>query len=336
MADDRAMVIVWRVWERCSLGCAFCGYSRELPGKRLVADPQQIVRFARVLAEVQQQAGRALLISWLGGEPLDWPELPGLSRHLHRDLQLLLSVTTNGLPLEVPRVRESLLHDYAELTISLDGCAEFHDAVRKLPGLTARVRRGVQQLQSQASSLLLRVNTVLMRGNIEGFPEFCEEMAAWGFQELTFNQLGGNDRPEFYPENRLLPEQVERFLAQLPDLQQKMAEHGLAIRGAPRYLQRIVVTTRGERLAIEDCHPGSEFLFIDAAGRISPCSFSSAAYGIPLDEIDSPAEFLRLTQRFRDLRRRQRIGACDDCHATHVFEKFRSGALADQEESCEG
>jgi MoaA/NifB/PqqE/SkfB family radical SAM enzyme len=62
---------------------------------------------------------------------------------------------------------------------------------------------------------------------------------------------------------------------------------------ALRYLQRIAATTRGERIAIEDCLPGSEFLFIDAQGRISPSSFSSTVYGISVDEIDSVEEFPR-------------------------------------------
>jgi hypothetical protein len=60
------------------------------------------------------------------------------------------------------------------------------------------------------------VNTVLMRGNVEAFGGFCEAMADWGFHELTFNALGGNERPEFFAANHLLPQQVRRFAAELP------------------------------------------------------------------------------------------------------------------------
>jgi radical SAM protein with 4Fe4S-binding SPASM domain len=97
----------------------------------------------------------------------------------------------------------------------------------------------------------------------------------------------------------------------------------MVIRGAERYLARIVATTNGEPIAIEDCHPATEFLFISAQGRISPCSFSSDAYGVPIAEVGTAEEFLQLPVRFREIRRRNRISACNDCHATHVFDKFQ-------------
>lgn len=326
--DSGGFVVVWRVWEFCALACRYCGYSREMIRPRLGADWNSAVAFGGVLSDVQQRTGRAVLVSWLGGEPLAWGRLPEIACIFRRELGLRLGVTTNGLPLESPRVRESLLEDYDQITISVDGPAPFHDWARGLAGAFFRIRKCVRQLRAEdpAGRLRRRVNTVLMRGNVASFGPFCEEMADWGFHELSYNPLGGNDRPAFHAAHRLLPEQVERFVHELPELRRRMAERGLLIRGGERYLDRLAATAAGRSIAIDDCRPGTEFLFVDAAGRISPCSFSSERYGISISEIDSAEKFLELPRRFRALRLLQRLPACDDCHATHVFDKFK-GAL---------
>lgn len=321
-ASSTPLIVVWRVHEECPLACAFCGYSRTVARTRRSVAAEDVLRFGRTLADYGRAAGREVLVSWLGGEPLLWPHLAEVSRAL-RDEGLRLGVTTNGLLLASPETRRLLIETHEQATISIDGLAAFHDRVRGQPGLFARLQAIVAAFRQEAPGcVLLRVNTVLMRGNIGGFAEFCEEMAEWGFDELTFNQLGGNDRPEFYPANRLLPEQVERFCAELPDIRGAMSARGLRIAGSDQYLERIRRTTNGERLPIADCRPGEAFLFIDEQGRVSPCSFTSAEYGVPLGELDSVAAMEQLGGRFRSARRIACAAACGDCHATHVFEKF--------------
>ena len=322
------LVVVWRVYEHCGLRCRFCGFSRELVRPRRTARSESVLAFGRVLADYQQATGRSVLVSWLGGEPLQWADLERLSHTFRRTYGLRLGVTTNGVPLGSADTRAVLQADYEQLTVSVDGLAAFHDVVRDSPGLFQRVRADVLRLRASdpKRSLLLRVNTVLMRGNIEAFPAFCAEMATWGFDELTFNQLGGHDRPEFYPANRLLPQQVERFERALPALRRRMSARGMRIRGSARYVQRIGCTSRGERIAIDDCRPGERFLFIDEHERVSPCSFTCEGYGVPLAEIDSAETLAELPARFARLRRQRRLDACDDCHSTHVFDKFREPA----------
>src|SRR5262245_13164528 len=111
---DPDLVVVWRVYEPCNLGCHFCGYSRTVDRPRHVADPERLVAFAEVLADFQQATGRSVLVCWLGGEPLLWPALPKVSRVVRR-LGLRLGVTTNGTPLAAPAVRDSLAADYDQL-----------------------------------------------------------------------------------------------------------------------------------------------------------------------------------------------------------------------------
>jgi MoaA/NifB/PqqE/SkfB family radical SAM enzyme len=331
--SNSQIVILWRVWENCSLACRFCGYSREVKTDRNSVQPRHVLKFGRILQAAQQVSERSILVSWLGGEPLAWPGLSRLSRLYCCHFGLRLSVTTNGLPLAQRGVRTSLLSNYEQVTISIDGLGEFHDRVRGQAGLFERVRRCVERLccDDVDGRLLRRVNTILMRGNIESFGDFCHQMADWGFHELTFNQLGGNERPDFFQANRLLKWQVERFAAELPELRRQCAARGLMISGSDRYLARIQATAAGERFAVDDCHPAEDFLFIDALGRISPCSFTGDCYGISVDDLRTVEQFLQLPERFRAMRRQKRSMACGDCHATHIFDKFKRRHLVESE-----
>jgi MoaA/NifB/PqqE/SkfB family radical SAM enzyme len=321
---NEELVVVARVYTRCTLGCLFCGYSGALRRDRPVAERRRLLALGAALAGFQQRHGRSVLVCWLGGEPLEWPELPRLAGVFRGRYGLRLGVATNGLPLGAAAVRQELIANYEQLTVSLDGRAPFHEQVRGQAGLFARVRTHVARLQAEdvAGRLRWRVNTVLMRDNIGAFGEFCAEMAEWGFQELTFNPLGGRERPDFYRDHHLLPEQVDRFRAELPGLRRALAARGLQIRGSDRYLHRMACTAAGQRIAVGDCQPGRQFLFVDEFNRASPCAFACADYAVPLAELDSPEAWRALPERWARCRRRRRAAACDDCQAPHVFAKF--------------
>lgn len=322
------LIVLWRVFEQCNLGCDFCGYSTQIDRPRAVADVERVIALGETLSAYSQSRGRRVLVSWLGGEPLLWPELPRLSRLFHRELGVRVGVTSNGLPLGSTGVRASLVTDYAQLTVSVDGVGAFHDACRNSPGLYDRLRRNVIALRAEAdaagSPLLIKVNTILMRGNVAEFETLCREVAEWGVRELTFNQLGGNDRPEYYPANRLLPEQVDRFVSELPGVRERVSRLGLVIHGSERYLHRLASTARGQRIPIDDCAPGAWFLFIDEHGRVAPCSFTADTYGVAMKEIVTWEDLEALPKEFAG-RRCHRVAACDDCHSTQVFDKFASG-----------
>ena len=325
--NDR-LVIVWRVYEPCNMGCHFCGYSREIPRKRHTTSPEVILNFGKTLSDFQQVKGTQVLVSWLGGEPLLWKELPAIAEIYHKEYAIKLGVTTNGSLLGREDIRASLAAHYSLVTISIDGFAEFHDFHRGEKGLFEKIKRAIpllmDEINASSSPLTVRINTILMRENIHQFESFCMEMARWGVRELTFNQLGGIDRPEFYPDNRLLPEQAVRFAEELPSIQQKAQAMGLKIFGTRQYLERIIATSKDVAIPIEDCNPGTRFLFIDEENRVSPCNFTTHAYGIPLSELATADHLLQLPARFRYKQINERAAPCNNCHSTQAFAKFNS------------
>jgi len=210
----------------------------------------------------------------------------------------------------------------------IDGefCDDSADRSRGWADGYAALRRDVTALANEKRNghvgPLLRANVLLMRQTIAGFAQLCFELSEWGFEEVTFNQLGGNDRPEFYPAHRLLPEQADRFAEELPGLRAVLARRGLRLGGGEPYLRRIRASARDERLPVGDCKPGQQFLFINETGLVAPCSFSAFDYGVPLDQIASVEALCGLSARFAEGRRRRRLPACEDCHSTQIFEKF--------------
>jgi MoaA/NifB/PqqE/SkfB family radical SAM enzyme len=237
-----------------------------------------------------------------------------------------VSTTTNGTRLGSADLRAHLLRHYAELTVSIDGFSALHDRLRGWNGGFSRVREGVRELAAEKHRLgtgpRLRANVVLMRDNVEEFPALCTELVSWGIEEVTFNQLGGNDRPSFHAAHRLLPAQIEQLAGELPRLRAALARSGVRLCGGPSYVERIRATAVGRRIPVLDCDPGASFLFIDEDGLVAPCSFTGAEYGVPIASITSLADLLALRGRFARSRSTDRLPVCNDCPSTHVFAKF--------------
>lgn len=320
-----SLVVVVRVTTLCPMACQYCGYSREVMRDRRTLSTASLARFGHALQQYRSATGRKILVCWLGGEPYLWPDLWPVTQLYSEEYKLPIGVTTSAVNLDIPAIQRNTLRWIDELTISVDGLAEHHEWARQSPGTWPRLRRTVQKLAKIRAdfSPILRANLVLMRSNIDQFAAICRELATWGFDELTFNQLGGLDRPEFYPHNRILPAQWPTFRSQLTALRSALGARGLVIAGSDAYLDRLQATTMGNTVPVADCLPGQEFWFIDELGRLSPCSYTSHTYSLPIDELTAVQQLLQIPDQLKLLRQRTLCQACTDCHATHWFDKFR-------------
>lgn len=320
------MIVLWRITTRCNLACPFCAYDRRLPFPRVDADPAAIEDFAQLLGAYRLKTGERVLLSWLGGEPLLWPPLLVLSRRLRLAHGLSISATSNGTLLHRQAVRAGILDAFDELTFSIDGLADFHDPLRGWAGGFARLQSGIGALlrerAASGAGLKLRANLVLMRANLAQLEALCTLLADWGVDEITFNQLGGRDRPEFFPAHALRPHDVAMLQALLPDLRRRLADRNVRLCADDLYLRRIAASVAGEAWPVADCRPGEPLLFVDEAGHVSPCSFTTHAYGVPLAQLRCVQDLIDLPQKFHARRRQAAATACSDCPSTRVFAKF--------------
>ncbi len=67
---------------------------------------------------------------------------------------------------------------------------------------------------------------------------------------------------------------------------------------------------------------GEEFWFVDELGRLSPCSYTSTKYFVPIEELRCRRLGTHSDAAERDEKQSACL-ACTDCHATHKFAKFR-------------
>ncbi|MEE9910296.1 MAG: radical SAM protein [Deltaproteobacteria bacterium] len=321
------MIVVWRVTEKCNLCCRFCACDRDLQKPRLDADPGEILRFGAVLAEYSRTSGDPILVSWLGGEPLIWPSLFELSEIFYNRYNIRLSTTTNGSTLASAAVRSHLLKYFSELTVSVDAVGKAHDDLRGWPGgyeyLKLNIPRLAAEKKRAGHGLVLRTNVLLMSETFPCFEQLCNELAAWGMEEVTFNQLGGNDRPEFYPDHRLSPEQADMLAGKFLYLHDHLSGRGLRLKGSRDYLVRIQASARNISIPVKECHPGQNFLFIDERGTVAPCSHATVECGIPIRSIRTTGDVRKLGAIFTDRRRQRNPQACGNCLGNHVFKKFR-------------
>jgi MoaA/NifB/PqqE/SkfB family radical SAM enzyme len=128
----RRLVLVWRVTERCDTRCPFCAFDAGRHRPRRELDPAEALRFGDLVARWARDGGRAVLVSWLGGEPLLWPELQATSA-ARRSRGPHLGLTTNGRGLGDRDRRRWALETLDELTLSIDGPPSVHDRIRGRP-----------------------------------------------------------------------------------------------------------------------------------------------------------------------------------------------------------
>jgi MoaA/NifB/PqqE/SkfB family radical SAM enzyme len=320
------MIVVWRITERCNLSCPFCAYDRTLERSRQTIEEGTTKQFGRTLAQYQSQTGDSVLVSWLGGEPFLFPRLSELTVFFKTELGLRVSATTNGTMLNNSALREHILNHYAELTVSVDGVGPVHDELRGWPGGYASLRQSVRHLaeakRASKTGPVLRANVLMMRQTVRDFERLCIELADWGIEEITFNQLGGRDRPAFFPEHRLSPEDAQWLIQRIPALRARLKTFGVHLRGSEAYLRRIDASSRSELFAVTNCDPGEQFIFIDEHGTAAPCHFTVPNYGIPISELNTVEKLCRLPTQFARAQREHLSPYCADCHSTRVFEKF--------------
>jgi radical SAM protein with 4Fe4S-binding SPASM domain len=316
------MIILWRVSTTCNLACGFCAYDRRLRLPRRETEAAEVERFAGLLAEHRAASGEDVLLSWLGGEPLLWPGVLALSRRLRERHGLRVSVTTNGSTLHRPGAIEAVAAAFDEVTFSIDAPGELHERLRGWSGGWKRLEHGIAGLVALGDRPRLRVNTVLMRDTLEPFPALCERLADWGVDEITFNQLGGRDRPEFHAAQALRPADVAWLRATLPALVVHMAARGVRLCASEAYLERFEASAAGRTIAVDDCAPRRPTLFIDEHGRIAPCSFTVDHRPLSVGEIRTAHDVAMLRERLAERHRAAPAAACRDCPSTQVFAKF--------------
>jgi radical SAM protein with 4Fe4S-binding SPASM domain len=148
------------------------------------------------------------------------------------------------------------------------------------------------------------------------------ELAEWKVSEITFNQLGGRDRPEFYPDNRLTERQADELPELINKIRGSLSKTKTKLISSEGYLRRIQASAHDRLLPIIDCQAGNYYLFVNAKGKVAPCSFTIEEYGRDISSILNTEDFESLPYSFQTGKRNSQALACKDCPCTNVHGKF--------------
>ena len=158
----------------CNARCAHCFYPINAGKNELTLE--EIEKLTRTLPPI-----RLLLIG--GGEPFLRRDLPEIIRLYFESTGFFTcSIPTNGFgPDEIAAATERVCGFSPDLsfgvTVSIDGFREYHDHVRRVPGLYDRAVETLTTLLALARrtpNLTVGVTTVFMRDNQKEFEAFCD------------------------------------------------------------------------------------------------------------------------------------------------------------------
>lgn len=140
--------------DRCNLNCSMCFEKLRDPRPELTPDDWQHVidDFARFKPRIHLS----------GGEPLLYKGIGEIIHHCKRH-GLYCAITTNGTLL-AHHADTIIKHRVNELTVSIDGPRDVHDAIRGVAGAFDNTMRGLQiiaQRRTRPESAVLRINSML-------------------------------------------------------------------------------------------------------------------------------------------------------------------------------
>lgn len=323
------MLVFWEMTRACPLACAHCrasAISHPLPGE-LTTDE------GRAFLDRLLDFGRPFPILILtGGDPLLRPDLFDLIDHARgRGLRVAVSpaVSERLSPSTLVRLHEL---DVSAVSISLDGgVAATHERIRRSPGHFARTLQTIDA--AIEAGLRVQVNSTVMRGNVEEFPQLFHAIYDRGVRtwEVFFLiRMGrGADLEELSPEES---EDVCQFLydasrygalvraVEAPFLRRVLrqrngstVERQGTLYGKLRQelVARMGPGTQPTSLAPHGTLDGDGILFVGYDGTVFPGGFIGYRLGSVREQ--SPIDLYRESDLLRRIRTRALHGPCGVC-----------------------
>jgi MoaA/NifB/PqqE/SkfB family radical SAM enzyme len=237
----------------CQCKCEHCYASP------MINTTQEPMTFDQMRSAIDQSLELgAIIINFVGGEPLCYPRLDELIAAIppHRAIATL---STNGLELTPERVRRLAAAGLGYIAISMDyDDAERHDRFRGRKGVYAAAMAGIKL--AKAAGIGVVINTTVTRDNMEDgtvgrLVEFTRRSGVTHTMHLAAT-VGNWER---HGQVSLTPEHRAQFEAyrQLPHVRWD---------GSSNYL-------------VECCAAGGEKISISAFGDVLPCAMIQMSYG---------------------------------------------------------
>ncbi len=276
-AEDRRWRPIYAVWEvtlACDLACRHCG-SRA--GR---ARPDELDT-AEALDLVAQMADLGVLeVTLIGGEAYLRDDFADIVRASTK-AGMITSMTTGGRGLTIERARAAKEAGLASASVSVDGLAETHDALRGVKGSFDAAMRAIENLHE--AGVPVSANTQIGRASLREIPAVFERLVAAGIHSWQVQITVAMGRAADEPDLLLEPYQMLEVMPMLGRL--KAVADAAKVRIWPGnnvgYFGPYETKLRGTlpRGHMSSCGAGRSTLGIEANGDIKGCpSLPTADY----------------------------------------------------------
>lgn len=302
--------LFWEATLRCNLACRHCGSDclRDESTRHAELPPELVTGQLDAIAAAFDPAGITFAI--IGGEPLIRDDIEAVGEHAAR-LGFGWGITTNGMLLSARRLASLKAAGLSTISVSLDGLAESHDALRLHPGGFGIVSRALERLVADPFWRRFDVICCVSTLNIDGLEPFVDHLAGLGVPRVRFTPVFSRGRAGRGSGLMLSGEQYRRLLAFIAgaresrrDIEVTLSEEGY---WGPEWECRV-------RDGLHYCGSGTVIASILHDGRVTGCPSVSRRF-TEGDIRQSP--FLDLWGRgfgrFRTGRRSMAPAACRSC-----------------------
>jgi len=254
--QKRPYCVSFELTHNCNARCGHCHRGDPVPGEKR-ATPERLLEVCREL--------RPVVAIMSGGEPLLRSDLADIVRMLKQGCApLRVFVNTNGALLTRERFEELRQAGIDEFLISFDYPDDRHDDFRQIPGLFARIRSLIGDLDRSTRRKVV-LTSVLQSDNFGRAVEMAELAREWGvnINYSAYTWLRTHNRALMIP-----PERLAAFRAVVEELITFKRAHGTiltsdwVLRGMARFY---------EAGSLPGCRAGERSLVVNPDGTLSPC-----------------------------------------------------------------
>lgn len=286
-------VLVISPHNQCNCRCAMCDIWR-------IREPKQLTPTD---LEAQLASFRQMKVEWVafsGGEAQLNQHLFELAAMLRRE-GIRVTLLTAGLLLE--EHAEEIATNMDDLTVSMDGPARLHDAIRRVPGAFQRLAAGIRAIRQLRPEMPITARCTVQKANHLALCDTVQSAEQLRLDSISFLAAdvtsSAFNRPEGWPvaqQNKValdahevdsLGAEIERVIAEY------CRERGSSfVSEKPDKLRRIVAHFRAHLAQVEavapPCNAPWVSAVVEASGDVRPCFFHPAFGNIheqPLAEI---------------------------------------------------
>lgn len=142
---------------RCNLSCIHCGSRCD---EHVLTDEVSLDEYRVLLAHVREAFGKKVFIVLTGGEPMLRHDIFELGSYI-RDLGFSWGMTTNATLIDQTAAERLVESGLCTVSVSVDGTAPTHDAVRRCEGAYDAALAGVHSLAETGALKALQVTSVM-------------------------------------------------------------------------------------------------------------------------------------------------------------------------------